>query len=199
MPIWRANAFWSRTPSDMIVGLDISTDTGVAHWSPGSDRPRVSTLRLPSDPEEVARPMEKLRQCLADLHVIEPITHLFFEATILPQPRIGEDGRARQRTTPATVYKLCALAGMAEWFAKRANAHCRAVEQQKWRKHFIGTGNGKSAELKEKAMKAARLRGWRVANDHEADALGVLDYGLTCFGIETPWRDAHLFAGRMRG
>jgi hypothetical protein len=128
------------------VGLDIATDCGVAVWYPGvnSVRPRLSTLRLPSDPEEVARPMEKLRQHLADIHALEPITHLWFEATILPQPRVGDDGRAHQRTSPQTVYKLCALAGMAEWFAKRIEAKCWAVEQQRWRKHFIGRGTGPS-------------------------------------------------------
>lgn len=178
-----------------MVGLDIATDTGIARWHPGEQRPTFWTVRLPADPGEVARPMEKLRQNLADIHAIDPITHLFFEVAILPAPGVGETGRAFQRTTAATVYKLCALAGMAEWFASRVGAQCRSVEQQSWRKHFIGKGTGRSGELKEMAKRSARLRGWMVANDHEADALGVLDYGLHCFGIKTPWRDAHLFGG----
>lgn len=130
--------------------------------------------------------MEKLRQALADLHGIEPITHLFFEATILPG-----------KTTPQTVFKLCALAGMAEWFAHRIGAVCRQVDQQSWRKHFIGRGTGKSDELKRLAKEAALLRGWTPANDHEADAAGVLDYGLACFNISPPWRDAHLLVRQM--
>lgn len=178
-----------------VVGLDIATDTGVAVWYPGSDigKPQLTTLRLPSDPEEVARPMEKLRQHLADIHAIDPITHLFFEAAILPQAQVGDDGRAYQRTNINTVYKLCALAGMAEWFAKRVGATCRQVEQQRWRKHFMGRGTGPSSVLKDMAKEACRLRGWRVANDHEADAAGVLDFGLTCVGMDPPWRDDHLF------
>jgi hypothetical protein len=180
------------------VGLDISTDTGVAVWYPDSDlgRPLLSTVRLPSDPGEVARPMEKLRAALADIHQIDPITHLWFEVPILPNPRVNEDGRAVQMTTAATVYKLCSLAGLAEWFTGRIGAHCRQVEQQSWRKHFIGRGTGPTKELKRAAMEAARMRGWTVQNDHEADAAGVLDYGLACFGIRTPWQDAHLFGGR---
>lgn len=165
----------------MKVGLDIATETGIALWRDGTDAPTLMTVRLPSDPGCVGRPMEKLRQTLADLHTLEPITHLWFEATILPG-----------KTTPQTVFKLCALAGMAEWFAHRIGAACRQVEQQRWRKHFIGRGTGKSEELKRLAMEAARLRGWDPANDHEADAAGVLDFGLACFNIATPWRDAHL-------
>lgn len=165
----------------MIVGLDIATASGIAVYQDGAAAPRLMTVQLPADPGEVSRPMERLRRTLAALHAVEPITHLFFEATILPG-----------KTTAQTVYKLCALAGMAEWFAHRIGAACRQVEQQKWRKHFFGRGTGRSEELKRLAMEACRIRGWAPANDHEADAAGVLDYGLACFDIAPPWRDAHL-------
>jgi len=170
----------------MYVALDLATTSGVALWSPGTEAPRLAAVRLPGEPECVDRPMERLRQHLADLHGLEPITHLFFEATILPG-----------KTTPATVYKLCSLAGMAEWFAYRINAECRRVEQQSWRKHFMGRGTGRSEELKRLAMDACRTRGWNPQNDHEADAAGVLDFGLHCFGVRPPWRDAHMFGGQM--
>jgi len=177
-----------RTPwPDVYVGLDLATRTGAAVWCEGSDAPRLSTVRLPGDPECVDRPMEALRAQLADLHGIEPISHLFFEASILPG-----------KTNIHTVNKLCALAGMAEWFAYRIEAVCRRVEQQSWRKHFLGRGTGKSVELKAMAMDAARARGWNPVDDHQADAAGVLDYGLACFGVAVPWRDAHLFGGAIR-
>jgi len=165
----------------MIVGLDIATSTGCAAWRGGTPAPALLTVQLPSDPGEVAKPMERLRRALAELQAVEPISHLFFEATILPG-----------RTSAQTVYKLCALAGMAEWFAHRIGAACRQVQQQNWRKHFMGRGTGRSEELKRLAVEACRLRGWNPANDHEADAAGVLDYGLACFDIQAPWRDAHL-------
>lgn len=183
-----------------MVGLDIATDTGLAVWYPKSDlgRPLLSTLRMPSDPGEVARPMSKLRRALLDIHATDPITHLWFEAAILPQPKVDEQtGRAVMRTSPQSVYKLSALCGIAELVAYDLKAHCRQVEQQRWRKHFTGRGTGKSKDLKEAAKEAARLRGWKVANDHEADAAGVLDYGLHCSAIRVPWRDAHLFGGAM--
>lgn len=181
-----------------IVGLDLATEAGVALWVPGTDKPRLSTIRLPSDDDDVARAMEKLRSHLADIHTLDAITHLFFEVPILPRAKVDSFGKARMQTSPQTVYKLCAIAAMAEWFAKRTGATCRQVEQQSWRKHFFGKGTGKTAELKKMAMEAARARGWSVANDHEADAAGVLDYGCACFGIETPWRDFHMFGGVAR-
>lgn len=168
----------------MHVALDLATKTGAASWCPGMAAPIFTTLRLPGDVGEVARPMEVLRKHLRDWHALEPISHLYFEAAILPG-----------KTNIQTVYKLCALAGMAEWFAHSIGAVCRQVEQQSWRKHFIGRGTGPGAELKAAAMRSARMRGWDVQSDHEADALGVLDYGLACMGISTPWRDAHLFGG----
>lgn len=168
------------------VALDLATKTGVATWCPGTAAPIFTTLTLPSDPGEVARPMEKLRAHLSDLHALDPIEYLFFEATILPG-----------RTNAQTVYKLCALAGLAEWFAHRIGAKCRQVDQQSWRKHFTGKGTGKTDELKRLAMEAARMRGWNVTTDHEADALGVLDYGLACMSVTVPWRDAHLLGGAM--
>jgi hypothetical protein len=169
------------------VALDLATMTGKALWLPGTDAPRLSSRRLPGRPEELGPPLEALRSDLADIHALDAITHLFFEASILPG-----------KTNIHTVNKLCALAGMAEWFAHRVGAICRRVEQQSWRKHFIGRGNGKSEELKAAAIRACQQRGWAPANDHEADAAGVLDFGLACFDIKPPWRDAHLFGGAMR-
>lgn len=170
----------------MIVGLDIASKTGIALWPKGAPAPLLSTVKLPGRPDDLALPMEALRSTLAAIHVREPITHLFFELPILPRV-----------TQMATVYKLCALAGMAEWYGESIGAVVRAVQQQRWRKHFCGRGTGKSAELKAMAIKAAQMRGWAPADDHQADASGVLEYGLACLNIDRPWRDAHLLGGRV--
>lgn len=171
----------------MKLGLDIATGLGLAAWFDGTPAPRLLSERLPSDPREVGRPMERLRRTLADLQGVEPITHLFFEATIVPG-----------KTNRDTVYKLCALAGMAEWFGHRIGAATRQVQPQDWRKHFLGRGTGSRDELKRLSLEAARMRGWDPKNNDESDAAGVLDYGLACFNISAPWRDAHLLGGAGR-
>lgn len=165
------------------VALDIATATGVARWKPGLSRPLLATIHLSGESREVGRPMEKLRQYLADLHAVEPITHLLFEAAIAPR---------NGRTTIDTIRKLMSLCAMAEWFGHRIEAETRQVEQGDWRKHFLGRGTGKSEELKQLSKQTARAYGWNIANDHEADASGILDYGLACFKVDRPWRDAKL-------
>jgi hypothetical protein len=167
-----------------IIGLDLATTTGWALWKQGAPRPAWGTWKLPPDVDEVGRVMEKLRINLSDLHRLDPIEYLFFEAPILPG-----------LTNIQTVYKLAAVAAMAEWWAYKVGAECRQVLQQNWRKHYTGRGTGKSKELKQAAITASKMRGWNVSNDHEADALGVLDYGIHCIGKTAPWRDAHLMGG----
>lgn len=166
-----------------IVGLDLSTNCGIAFWPTGHSRPVFSTLRLSGDVEDMGWKCEKLRLNLADIHKNEAITHLFFEAPILPGA-----------TQFKTVYTLCGLAVFVEWFGNRIGAKVRQVHQQAYRKHFIGRGTGPSAELKQLAVETCQKMGWMVATDHEAEAIGVLDYGAMCFSIDLPWRDQHLFA-----
>jgi hypothetical protein len=180
----------------VIVGLDIATATGVAAWWKGGDDPELATILCASDAHEVGRACEILRAHLAVLHASEPITHLFKESTIVPHARLNKQtGRVSMATNQATVYKLNALAGMAEWFAHRIDAICRDVDQQDWRKHFLGSAKGNTAELKERALRMARMHGWSPSTDHEAEAAGVLDYGCACFNIKTPWRDRALLGG----
>lgn len=181
----------------MKIGLDIATQTGLAVWWDSLDDIELHTVPLPGDPHEVGPAMEKLRVTLATLHAAEPITHLFKESTIVPHARLNKaTGRVSMSTNQATVFKLNALSGMAEWFGHMAGAIVRDVDQQDWRKHFLLEKAPKGTkELKEAALRAARMRGWHPTSDHEAEAAGVLDYGCACFGIKTPWRDRHLLGG----
>ena len=166
------------------LSLDIATQTGWALLGESAHKPVWGTWKLGGEVDEVGRPMEKLRENISDLHRLEPITHLFFEAPILAQ-----------LTNIQTVYKLIALAAITEWWSYKTGAVCRQVLQQSWRKHYVGRGTGPSKELKRAAIDACSRRGWTVATDHEADALGVMDYGLHCMGLPVPWRDAHLMGG----
>jgi len=180
-----------------IIGLDIASKTGLARWRVGDPAPVLSTIVLGGSAGDLARPMENLRLHLAQIHTEDPITDLFFEMPILPRATIDERGRARMMTSAQAVLKLSALVGMAEWFACRVKANPYSVDQQTWRKHFIGKGTGRSADLKSMAIEACRVLGWPTRNDNEADAAGVLDYGINWLGIHAPWRDTHLFGGAI--
>lgn len=182
-----------------IVGLDIATHTGAAGWRQGDPAPRLATWRLPGGPDDLGKPMEALRQHLDQVHAWDPITLVFLEQPIVPRPRLKE-GRIELKTSPQTVIKLAALCGMAEWYCVHVlKAEVWAVEQQTWRKHFIGRGTGKSEVLKPMAVDAAKQRGWKPEDDHQAEAGGILDYGLNWAGIDHPWRDSHLFGGVLQG
>lgn len=167
------------------LGLDLATKTGWAHWAPGEARPRSGVLKLRrSDPDEIAPDLERLRQHLSDLHAISAITSVWYEAPIMT--RVDK---------LRTVQLLLGLANMVEWWCFKLDIPCRQAEMRDWRKHFTGITTGGRDVLKQAAIDACRLRGWAVDSDDEAEALGVLDYGLACRGVETPWRDAHLLGG----
>lgn len=160
-------------------------------------QPVFETLKLPVGDNELGPGLEALRQWLARQHNAEPITHLYFEAPLLPRGRVAEDPKGKSFVQNFTRIESVALAfGLAafsEWFATCVDATCRQVQQGAWRKHFTGRGSGKTVDLKREAIERARALGWAVKNDHEADAGGVLSYGLACMGVEPPWRDALMF------
>ena len=167
------------------LGLDLAGSTGWALWSPGQSRPRGGTLKLRRrDPEEIAPDLEQLRQHLADLHRVEPITHIWYEAPILM--RVD------------TVRKLQFLLGltvMVEWWSHRCGVVCRQATMEDWRKHFLGYCKGGRDNLKKAAVDACKLRGWEAGTHDAAEAHGVLEYGLATIKVDRPWRDVYLFNG----
>jgi hypothetical protein len=144
-------------------------------------------LRLPRwNPDELAPDFEALRKHLSALHALSPITAVWYEAPIMTKV-----DRLR------TLQLLLGLANMTEWWCYKLGIPCRQAEMRDWRKHFLGRSTGGREELKKAAIEACHARGWAVDGDDQADAVGVLDYGLACVGAEVPWRDVHLFGGAI--
>lgn len=167
------------------VGLDLATKTGWATWWRGQAKPYSGTLKLNrNNVDEVAPDLEKLRAHLSELHKIEPVELVFYEAPIMM--RVDTVNKLRL---------LLGLANMVEWWCYKLNIPCRQATMHDWRKHFIGFSTGGRDVLKQAAVQACRDRGWDPKTDDEAEALGVLDYGLSCWKIDVPWRDAHLRRG----
>lgn len=169
------------------LGLDLATRAGWALWSPEQAKPVLGTLRLNRfDVDEIAPVLEKLRRHLSDIYQLHPLDGVFYEAPIMT--RVDK---------LRTLQLLLGLANMVEWWCLKVGVKCRQVEMRDWRRHFMGMATGGRDALKAAAIEACRVRGWSPQNDDEADAAGVLDYGLHCFGVEVPWRDKHLFGGRV--
>ncbi len=70
--------------------------------------------------------------------------------------------------------------------AHRCGVPVQQVTPNSWRSRFLGvtkpvgvTGKAVRPELKRMALKACALRNWYVDDDNVAEALGILDFGLS--------------------
>lgn len=168
-----------------IMTLDLATSIGFTRWSPGA-KPTLGTHRLPSTDMDVGWFVDAYNEFLKDQFAIERPSHVVYEAPILPG-----------NTQPATALKLMNLAGHTEWVCRRMRINCTQLRIGTWRKHFMGKGGGKRAEMKQMCMDECRARGFEPRNDDEADAFGMLDYAAFCFGFAPDWKDRGLL-GMMK-
>jgi hypothetical protein len=172
-----------------ILALDIATTTGWALLDPRTpDRPYLGSVRFPSDPGEIGRAAENMRQFLADRHQMHGgLEHIVFEAQ-----------HVAGKMDMKVLNRLIGLATMVEWFAYRIDAKCYTVPIGSWRKHAFGTGHMKRDEAKRRAMEECRALSFDPTNDNEAEAFFVLDYYIALrnkhgAGIAQPWRDNAFF------
>ncbi len=187
-----------------IVALDIATHMG---WSlldtSTPDKPYLGSVRFPSDPEEIGRAAEALRQFLSDRHQMHGgITDIIFEAQHVAgttKRTLGDGTKVETGGMNMKVLeRLLGLAAMTEWFAHRIGARCYKVHISTWRKHAFGTGRLNRVEAKEKAMVECRALGFDPNNDNEAEAFFILDYYVNLRNksgdkIAMPWRDNAFF------
>jgi len=191
------------------LALDLATTTGWAWHAEGMPRPFFGAFRLPGDPGEVGRPADALERWLRQIFVDTkakglPITHFFFEAQHVGM-KINID----------TVYRLIALGGVVEKFAYQTRppgqkkSWCYKVHISEWRKHFIGRGAGfkrgadkrylPGEDPKELAIQKCAEFGWHTDVADAAEALGILDFGLSMIPhYKRPWRDALLMKSMER-
>jgi hypothetical protein len=168
-----------------ILALDLSKrSTGWACWMEGDENPHYGTWVLGSEFTSDGQTYAKLHACLLDLRALSRFEHIYYEEPLRPETLQGH-------TNIDTLRVLAGLAAHAESFGYAVG--CRsvsAVHMASWRRHFIGSmpRGTKTKLLKEYARERCRTYGWSTANDDEADALGLLDYGCELKGIRPPWR-----------
>lgn len=172
----------------IILGLDQSSNCGWAVGPPGG-KPRWGTWRLPNYGQHEGRTFWAIVDWLGTFIKSEGVTHVFWEQVWVP-PQIKLDTNK--------LFKLIA-------FANAIQAACvdprrgidipdAYVTPGDWRKAFHGTAGGGRDYQKQLAMKSCAMRGWFVANDHEAEACGIWEYGCLTLDKKTRW----LAQSRMR-
>lgn len=176
-------------PRISVLALDLATVLGFAAWQPGMAIPHCDAKRLPGKPGEVGQSCAKLLDFLNEMHPKYRFTHVFFEAQ-----------HVSRKMDMNTIYKLCALGGVAELFCHHAKIPCFKVEIGEWRKHFIGRGTGfksKNLDPKQMALDKCEQLGIYTDSTDAAEAVGILDYCLTMIpSVVAPWRDNDLLKAR---
>jgi hypothetical protein len=173
----------------MFLALDPATKSGWARWRPGMERPAFGSFELPSGEEDLGRVGFQLHFNLAQMHKLEPIERLFYEAPIPPSQVMG-------RTQLHVIAKVFCIAGHIESFCYAKNIRCRQVGMGAWRRFFVGKGAGeKTATFKSWSSARCRQLGWNIRSHDEADACGILAYGISLDpSFQAPWADALTFA-----
>lgn len=162
-----------------LLALDLSTRTGWA-WFTGPDAvPVCGTERLPKafDPEDYAARTWPLMQWLDRFIEDHPsIEIIAFESPFIPMGQQKDkdthspDAKPTFVTTAQTLRLQISLASTIETVAKANDLRCFEVATQSAK--LALTGRGRGVEKTEMIIAATR-RGWRVADDHQADACAV--------------------------
>lgn len=157
------------------------------------DRPASGAFDLPSGDEDLGRVGYQLHAQLAEFHKLERIERLFYEAPLAPSQMIG-------RTQLHVTAKVFCIASHIESFCYAKNIRCRLVGMGAWRRYFVGKGAGeKTAIFKSWARDRCAQLGWNVRSHDEADACGILAYGISLDpSLDPPWRDALTFAAQFQ-
>lgn len=158
-----------------VLALDLATHLGWAIGSPGMNRPRWGSFKLPSTGDNIGRFTLAFSVWLTGFIAEEPVDRIVMEATVLPD-----------KTQRATLLKLYGLAIKVEEIGEGIGIGVSEVRIQSWRKHFLGRasapphfkGTDRRKWVKDQAIKSCARRGWLTDDDNEADALGILDYSL---------------------
>lgn len=155
-----------------LLALDIATTTGFCVGSP-DEAPRFGSFRIPPgfSPDELGRRGAAFSNWLSDLITVEQPSMISFEAPI--PPRGGN-----MQTTMQTVRLLMGLSFLAETIAHMRDIECFEAHIQTVRKAFTGSGRSD----KEAVIAACVNRGWKVADDHQADAGAIWFYEMNLRG-----------------
>lgn len=148
--------------------FDLSSTSGAAFDAPDGQRPVLATyVGRVLVPGEFGPLFTGFRRWMIDLIVLHKPTHIGVEAPWIP----SGNRKPSRFTAPDVMYMLISLAGIANQVADEAGLIFFKAEPSTIRKHFTGRGRwGSRTEAKRAVIRQCHMLGWRVRNDHEADA-----------------------------
>jgi hypothetical protein len=168
--------------------------TGWAAWQPGWEKPRFGSVQLGSEYTSRGQVFTKLRSTIIDLwQTVTHFEYLFFEEPINHMMKKG--------TSEGAILLSLGMAGCIEGVGYELR--CRRVTKlsaSSWRPGFCGSDDvqlikraakraQKSARdpLKAASVERCRQLGIHVQNDDQADAVGILTYGILLDEVTPPW------------
>ena len=136
------------------------------------------------DDQRLARDLEFELQGL--LSKYEP-DWVFFEQIVTDFGRFNPPVLYKQFTVSCTIMIVCGQRGI----------NCELVNISDWRKRFLGRNNVPKAQrkkgpnsdvLKEMALTECARRNIYPSSHHQAEAIGILDYGMASKSFDYRWR-----------
>lgn len=162
----------------VVLALDQSpTNTGWALGKPMEVKPAYGLFALPTWGDNEGQRLCDFEDWLRTKIKSAGVTHLFYESPVDVRFK-SFDITIKQG---AQIGKIWATA----WRCGQVPVAQVAVDS--WRSRFLGTtkappglkGDNARQALKQMALKACAMRDWLVDDDNVAEALGILDFGLS--------------------
>lgn len=167
--------------SDLVVlALDIAKNrTGWAVGAPRMRRPYWGVHEIAGDwDRHEGKRLHEWRTALTQLVERHGVTYISVEAPFIDWKAFDYNG-----TVP-----ILQMHGIVLELAEARRIETGSAPIASWRSHFLGTckapkgfeGKQRTNALKDLAMKRCADRGWYTQFHDEAEALGILDFTLSC-------------------
>ncbi len=160
-----------------ILGLDLATRTGAAHWREGMPKPRAFIVDLP-DGAEIGIWLAALYDWVLPFVELENVTHIAVETPLIG---FGDENKN---------FKLISAYGLMRMIAVKASSRPQVepIANGTMFSHWVGRNDIKGPERKTRSVLAAHLRGWGKVQDHNvADSLGILVTRMHQLGLTAPF------------
>jgi hypothetical protein len=185
-------------PNGGVLGLDIATTVGWCYIPPDGEAPPIWGSHRMADKKGTAPTGEVLDHWNGYLDALLDSfapCYIIYESVYIPAP--GSKGPPLDMHV---LERLLGMAGIAHMQAYRYEIAIRSVSTSEWTRFLTGTArHGTRNKKKAACIEVCRRNGFGVADDNEADAVGVALYGEY---VMTPYRRmmlplGDLFAGAI--